>query len=358
MKADRPTGKARLTANYGAATALRSVDLLAQILDVADDAIITTDEGGEVLAFNKGAEKIFGYSAQEVLGRNLEMLLPMRHREAHPRHMEGFVKSPTVSRPMAQRGAIYGLRKDGKEFPAQAAISKVMDGDRVILTAFLRDISERVDSEKQLRQALQEREVLLGEIHHRVRNNLQVISSLLNLQARTTDDQYVRQAFEESQSRVQSMALIHQQLYEANSFSAVDLGDYVRRLAGHLFRSFGDSTEHIQLELDIEGVSLAVDRAAPCGLIINELLSNSLKYAFLDNRPGRIYIRAERQPNESILLTMGDDGPGLPPDVGLWNTKTLGLRLVRTLVRQIDGELELGEPPGAEFRIRFAPTDG
>lgn len=329
---------------------------MAQILDVADDAIISTDEEGEILAFNKGAERIFGYSAKDVLGRNLELLLPARYREAHLGHMTGFVKSPTPSRPMAQRGAIYGLCKSGEEFPAQASISKVKDGDRVILTAFLRDISERVDSERRLRQALQEREVLLGEIHHRVRNNLQVISSLLNLQSRATDDPFVRQAFDESQSRVQSMALIHQQLYEANSFSAVDLSDYVRRLAGHLFRSFGDRTEHIQFDIGIEGVSLPVDRAAPCGLIINELLSNSLKYAFLDQQPGRIYVHAELQPNESILLTIGDDGPGLPPDVGLWNTKTLGLRLVRTLTRQIDGELELGEPPGAEFRIRFAPA--
>ncbi len=358
MKGDRSITKDGQTANYGASTTLKSAALLAQILDVADDAIITTDDEGEILAFNKGAERIFGYTANDVLGRNLEMLLPQRYREAHAGHVQGFVKSPTASRPMAQRSAIYGLCKNGEEFPAQASISKVMDGDRVILTAFLRDISERVDSEKQLRQALQEREVLLGEIHHRVRNNLQVVSSLLNLQARTTDDQYVRQAFEESQSRVQSMALIHQQLYEANSFSAVDLGDYVRRLAGHLFRSYGDTTDHIQLDIDIEGVSLAVDRAAPCGLIINELLSNSLKYAFLDKQPGRIYVRAERQPNESILLTIGDDGPGLPPNVGFWNTKTLGLRLVRTLVRQIDGELEVGDPPGAEFRIRFAPADG
>lgn len=358
MKGNRPTKKDTPTAGNHASAALKSVTLLAQILDVADDAIISTDEKGEILAFNKGAERIFGYSAHEVLGRNLELLLPPRHREAHVGHMAGFVKSPTPSRPMAQRSAIYGLCKSGAEFSAQASISKVQQGNGMILTAFVRDISDRVDTENQLRQALQEREVLLGEIHHRVRNNLQVISSLLNLQARTTDDQFVRQAFEESQGRVQSMALIHQQLYEANSFSAVDLGDYVRRLAGHLFRSFGDRAEHIHFDLDIEDVSLAVDRAAPCGLIINELLSNSLKYAFLDQRPGRIYVRAERQPNQSVLLTIGDDGPGLPPNVGLWNTKTLGLRLVRTLVRQIDGELELGEPPGAEFRIRFAPSDG
>lgn len=355
MHGESPTSKN----GPAASTAdIRSAALLAQILDVADDAIITIDENGEILAFNRGAERIFGYAAQEVLGRNLEILLPPRHREAHGRHVAGFVKSPTPSRPMAQRNTIYGLCKSGAEFPAQASISRVQAGDHAILTAFVRDISDRVDAEKQLRQALQEREVLLGEIHHRVRNNLQVISSLLNLQARATDDPFVRQAFDESQSRVQSMALIHQQLYEANSFSAVDLGDYVRRLAGHLFRSFGDVAERVHLELDIEGVSLAVDRAAPCGLIINELLSNSLKYAFLGHRPGRIYVRAARQPNQSVLLTIGDDGPGLPPEVGLWNTKTLGLRLVRTLVRQIDGELEMSDPPGAEFRIRFAPWDG
>jgi two-component system, sensor histidine kinase PdtaS len=358
MKADRPNGKDLQTQEDRVSANLESAALLSQILDVADDAIITTDKQGEILAFNKGAERIFGYAASEMLGRNIQLLLPQRHRELHTGHMEGFVKSPTGSRPMAQRSAIYGLCKNGEEFPAQASISKVRDGDRVILTAFVRDISDRVNTEKQLRQALQEREILLGEIHHRVRNNLQVISSLLNLQARTTGDPFVRQAFDESQSRVQSMALIHQQLYEANSFSAVDLGDYVRRLAGHLFRSFGDSTEHISMDLKIGNLSLAVDRAAPCGLIINELVSNSLKYAFLDRQPGRIYIHAARQANESIILTIGDDGPGLPPDVGFWNTKTLGLRLVRTLVRQIDGELELGGPPGAEFRIRFATSDG
>ena len=153
------------------------------------------------------------------------------------------------------------------------------------------------------------------------------------------------------------MALIHQQLYEASSFANIDLGDYVRRLANQLLRAFGESTDHIDLDIKIHEVSLAVDRAAPCGLIINELVSNSLKYAFNDQRPGRICIRAEEQPDQSILLTVSDDGPGLPPEVGFWSTKTLGLRLVRTLVRQLDGELELGDPPGTEFRIRFAASD-
>jgi PAS domain S-box-containing protein len=337
---------------------LKSAALLAQILDVADDAIITIEENGKILAFNKGAERLFGYSAGEIIGRDLAVLMPARYRTSHSGHVADFVKSPSVSRPMAQRTAFYGVRRDGQEFPAQASISKVTTGGRVFLTAFLRNISDRVDTEKQLRDAVQEKEVLLGEIHHRVRNNLQIISSLLNLQARGTDDRYVRQAFDESQSRVHSMALIHQQLYESNSFARIDFEDYVRRLASHLFRTFGNAAERVAFNLEIDGVSLAVDHAAPCGLIINELVSNSLKYAFTGNRRGRVYVRAERQPDQSVLLTIGDDGPGLPSDIGFWNTKTLGLRLVRTLVQQIDGELEIANPPGAEFRIRFYCADG
>lgn len=336
---------------------MQSASVLAQILDVSDDAVITIDEHGIVVAFNQGAERIFGYRESEIVGRELAMLMPARFRGAHSRHVAEFDKSPASSRPMGQRGLVYGLRRDGTEFPAEASISKVT-GNRVsLLTAFVRDVSDRVDTENQLRQVVEEKEVLLGEIHHRVRNNLQVISSLLNLQARATDDEFLRNAFEESQSRVQAMALIHQQLYEAGSFASIDLADYVRRLTSHLLRAFGQSTDHVHVDLDIKDVSLAVNRAAPCGLIINELVTNSLKYAFSDQRSGRIYVSAEEQPNHSILLTIGDDGPGLPPDVGFWNTKTLGLRLVRTLVRQLDGELELSEPPGAEFRIRFAPSD-
>ena len=334
-----------------------SVAVLAQILDSANDAVITINEAGSILAFNRAAERIFGYPADELMGRNLDLLIPAGLRGSHARHIAEFAKSPTESRAMAQRSPIQGIRRSGEVFPAEASISTIVSHGEVILTAFLRDISKRIDTEKQLRNALEEKEVLLGEIHHRVRNNLQVISSLLNLQARATNDQYVRQAFQESQSRVQSMALIHQQLYEANSFANIDLADYVRRLANHLLRAFGESTDHIHLDIEIHEVSLAVDRAAPCGLIINELLSNSLKYAFSGRRAGRIYIRAEQQPDHSIVLTVGDDGPGLPPEVGFWSTKTLGLRLVRTLVRQLDGELELGDPPGTEFRIRFAASD-
>lgn len=334
-----------------------SVALLAEILDSADDAVVTIGQSGTILAFNQAACRMFGHAPEEIVGQNLNVLLPPRVREVHAQHVDDFAKSPTSSRAMAQRSTISGVRRNGEEFPAEASISKVVSDGQVILTAFVRDVSDRVDTERQLRRAVEEKEVLLGEIHHRVRNNLQVISSLLNLQARATNDRDLRRAFDDSQSRVQSMALIHQQLYEASSYANIDLADYIRRLTSHLMHAYGESTEHIDLKIEINDISLAVSRAAPCGLIVNELVSNSLKYAFVDGRPGTIYIRATAQPDNSICLTVGDDGPGLPPEVGFWNTKTLGLRLVRTLVRQLDGELELGDPPGAEFRIRFAASD-
>ncbi len=333
---------------------LLSPDLLARILEIADDAIISVDTHEAIRVFNQGAEKIFGYSPGEVLGRPLSILVPERFRARHSAHVASFAKSPTPSRVMAQRSDIFGLRKDGTEFPAEASISYATVQGMQLLTVILRDITERKDTEQRLKSTIAEREVLLREVHHRVKNNLQVVTSLLNLQARATQDEYVQRAFEESQHRVQSMALIHEQLYGSNDFSAIDFPDYILQLSSRLFRSYQIPAGRVELETRVSDVALGVDEAVPCGLILNELLSNSLKYAF-DGSPGKIYIHVDRLEDASIRLTIGDNGRGLPPEVGFWNTKTLGLRLVRSLVRQLDGEIEVGGPPGVEYRIRFSP---
>lgn len=328
--------------------------LLARIVDIADDAIISIDSDSKIRLFNQGAERIFGYSPAEILGRSLSVLIPARFRHIHPEYVGEFAKSPTASRPMAQRGGIYGVRKNGKEFPAEASISKVeVDGSQV-LTVILRDVSETRLVERTLRSALEEKQVLLREVHHRVKNNLQVVSSLLNLQARSAPDEEVSRAFEECRHRIQSMALIHEQLYESEDFADVDFPEYIRQLAQRLFRSYNVHPGRVELHTEIGPVRLGINTAVPCGLILNELLSNSLKYAFPGAGGGAITIRVEKMQDESVLMSLSDDGVGLPPEVGFWNTKTLGLRLVRLLVRQIDGEIELAGPPGAEFRIRFS----
>lgn len=334
---------------------LSSPDLFARILDIAEDAIVSIGTDERIRLFNQGAERIFGYSANEVLGRPLSILLPARFRSAHATHVRDFTQSSVQSRVMAQeRSEIYGLRKNGEEFPAEASISKVLIEGGTISTVILRDISARKQTELKLRAALEEKEVLLREVHHRVKNNLQVVSSLLNLQARATGDIEIAKAFEESQNRVQSMALIHEQLYESHDLSNVDFPDYIRQLSSRLFRSYQVRPGRIELATEISDVRIGVDLAVPCGLIVNELVSNSLKYAFPDGQEGTIVIRVERMQDGSALLTVADDGVGLPPEVGFWNTKTLGLRLVRSLVRQIDGEIDVAGPPGAEYRIRFS----
>jgi PAS domain S-box-containing protein len=333
---------------------LGSPRLLARILDIADDAIISIDAQEHIWVFNQGAERIFGYQAAEVLGKPLSILIPARFRKAHSGHVGDFTRSATAARAMAQRSEIFGMRKDGSEFPAEASISRVdIDGD-LVLTVILRDISERKAAEGQLRAALSEKDILLREVHHRVKNNLQVVSSLLSLQARATQDAELAKAFEESQNRVQSMALIHEQLYEAQDLADVDFPEYIRQLASRLFRTYQVRADRIELTTEVTDFRIGVDLAVPCGLILNELISNSLKYAFPGGRQGSILIRVERMHDSSALLTFADDGVGLPADVGFWSTKTLGLRLVRSLVRQLDGEIEVDGPPGVEYRIRFS----
>ena len=333
---------------------LKSPGLLARILEIADEAIISIDSGQRICAFNQGAERIFGYKADEILGKPLSVLIPARYRGAHANHVGDFTQSGVAARAMAQRGEISALRKGGEEFPAEASISKVEIDGALILTVILRDVSDRREVERKLRETLAEKEMLLREVHHRVKNNLQVVSSLLNLQARATGVEDLSRAFQESQNRVQSMALIHEQLYESHNLSDVDFPEYIRQLASRLFRTYQVRTDRVRLETEISDVRIGVDLAVPCGLILNELISNSLKYAFPDGREGVIFVRVERMHDLSAVLIVGDDGVGLPSEVGFWSTKTLGLRLVRSLVRQLDGEIDVVGPPGAEYRIRFS----
>jgi two-component sensor histidine kinase len=199
--------------------------------------------------------------------------------------------------------------------------------------------------------------VLLKEIHHRVKNNLQVVSSLLNLQSRYIEDEQTLQMFRESQSRVKSMALIHERLYRAQDLARVDFGQYVQTLTRDLFRSYRANAESVALRVDVEDVFLGVDTAIPCGLIINELVSNALKYAFPDDEDGPIWggeVHVELAPDDGqYVLAVRDNGVGFPDGLDFQNTETLGLRLVATLVEQLRGTVELHSDDGTEFEIRF-----
>jgi two-component sensor histidine kinase len=200
---------------------------------------------------------------------------------------------------------------------------------------------------------LSEKEVLLKEIHHRVKNNLQIISSLLNLQTDHVRDTGTLRALRDSQARVRSMALIHEKLYQSKSLAKINFGEYVQSLAKDLFRSYQRSLGDIKLNIQVDEVPLDLDYAVPCGLILNELMTNALKYAFPNGRNGTIQVELRAGPDHNLSLRVADDGVGLPPGLDLLNRKSLGLQLVNSLVVQVEGKLEVESTAGTAFMVSF-----
>lgn len=213
---------------------------------------------------------------------------------------------------------------------------------------------KRVQDNEQIRASLREKEILLGEIHHRVKNNLQIISSLLNLQARYIKDEKILNMFKESQSRINSMALIHERLYRSKDLVKINFPEYVRSLAAGLFSSYSVSSDDVTLEIDIKDVELDLDLAISCGLVLNELLSNALKYAFPNGRKGKIKVSLYEVNGNEVELVVGDNGIGLPEVFDFQKTESLGFQIIITLVEgQLEGKIELNKTEGTEFRIKF-----
>jgi two-component sensor histidine kinase len=201
---------------------------------------------------------------------------------------------------------------------------------------------------------LKEREAMLQEIHHRVKNNLQVISSLINMQVRRLSDASSRLALQECQSRVQTMALIHEMLYQSKNYSSVQFSEYTRSLAANIFQATGVSPTTVALDLSIEALSLAVDKAIPCGLILNELITNALKHAFPNERGGVVHVKLAKVSDREILLSVTDDGIGLPTSFDMETSNSLGMQLVSTLVEQLEGHLEITRSGGTAFSVTFS----
>lgn len=215
------------------------------------------------------------------------------------------------------------------------------------------EISDRQRAEEQIKASLKEKEVLLKEIHHRVKNNLQVISSLLKLQCSSIKDQHTLGIFRESQNRVESMALIHEQLYQSKNLSCIDFANYIRNLVANLFCAYELSANAINFKINVNKILLDINAAIPCGLIVNELVTNSLKYAFPVAKTGEISIDFSCDKNRKFTLFVSDNGIGFPKHIDFQKTQTLGLQLVNALTEQLEGEIELKSDRGTEFKITF-----
>jgi PAS domain S-box-containing protein len=226
------------------------------------------------------------------------------------------------------------------------------EGQVTELSLVAHDITEKKNTEKEIVESLKEKEVLLKEIHHRVKNNLQVISSILNLQSSFVKDSRTLEILEESRNRIRSMAIIHENLYQTTNFSSINFSDYLTNLTGNLISSYRIHSGHIELRTDMDKVELILDQAIPCGLLVNELITNALKYAFPGDTSGEIFVGLKEKDGR-ILLEISDNGVGLPKDFNILNSDTLGLQLVTTLVEQLDGEIKFDSSKGIKYLITF-----
>jgi two-component sensor histidine kinase len=257
--------------------------------------------------------------------------------------------------------AILNIADDGEAErtrlrESQRAVLNILDdlgAEKALLEATQ---SEVLRSELAVRASLREKEVLLKEIHHRVKNNLQVISSLLNLQARYLPDPAARAIFSQSQNRVQSIALVHERLYESADLSHVNFAKYVMVLLDNIFDTYDATSRGISKIIDIGDANLTVDVAIPCGLIVNEVVTNALKHAFPDGRRGTVRVTLTERPGD-MELTIEDDGIGIPADIDPRNTVSLGLDLVTTFADQLNAEVDIARVAGTSFRFRFRKGD-
>jgi PAS domain S-box-containing protein len=314
------------------------------VFENMSDAAIVLNAQDRVVDLNAAARRLMDATASNVIGQPVDEAWPQ-----WPAPLDA------PGREAETRGEVT-LDLQGETRVYDVRISPLMSRRRRLISraVVLRDITKRKRAEEALHASLREKEVLLQEIHHRVKNNLQVISSLLNLQARRAADEQARAVLTESQNRVRSMTLVHEKLYQSPDLSTIHVEDYLGSLTSHLLRVYGGPAKGITVDVEAPDVTLSLDAAITCGLIVNELVTNALRHAFPQSEGGgiRVALRAE---DDHRTLTVRDDGIGLPGDVDVAEERTdsLGLDLVAMLVRQLQGTIAVDRQDGTTFEIAF-----
>lgn len=328
-----------------------SRDRFNDLYDFAPVGYVTLDEAGTILEVNLTLANLLGIGRQRLLGAPFFRHVASEHQPLLRSCFKAASETAT-----SQRCEVTLRRGDGQSFPAQLEIAGAKDSERGTSSyrIAIMNITDRWQAEERLKASLRDKEVLLREIHHRVKNNLQIISSLVSLQADGLADEPSRAMFADVRDRVYSMALVHERLYAAESLAELDFAEYTSSLMDYLLRSHGGAA-NVKLTLAVQSITLPVGAAVHCGLMLNELVSNALKHAFPAGRHGEIVVGLDRDAVSGTLsLYVRDSGVGLPEGLDWRSAKSLGLRLVQMLARQLGGSVEVQRSPGTEFRVKFA----
>ncbi len=316
-------------------------------IDKTIDQAFWMTEDQRFFYVNEAACRALGYTREELMQLSLLDIDPTLSKDQLIRGWQALKENGSCTLESWHR------TKEGRMYPVEIRANYVVFDGKEYNCAFATDISERKKNEEQTRLALSEKEILLREIHHRVKNNLQIVSSLLYLQSQKLADPELKNHFLESQSRICSMALAHEQLYQSDSLAQINMRSYLGNLVGQLQQVFQAPGQQIDCRMQIEDIVLDIGQVVPCGLLITELLSNAYRHAFVDGRSGVITVSMEGQDGQ-ILLTVSDNGIGLPADLDCRQARTLGLQLVRALVSQLNGTMEIGAGTGAMFQVTFS----
>ena len=320
--------------------------------NVQEYALVQSDPAGNIVSWNPGAQRLFGFTAEDILGKNLSVLLLPEDNAA------GVFKRELTSVASGHHNedARWLVRQDGSRFWARWITEPIRDETGTFrgVAKIIRDETDRAQAEAKIRQSLAEKEELLKEVHHRVKNNLQVIISLLNLQAGQIEEKRILPLFEETRNRVRSIASIHELLYRSASFANIDLAGYARQLVPDLVRFYG-LEQRVAVEIAGNDTTIELERAVPYGMLLNELVSNACKHAFPPPNKGKITI-AIGQSGNFIELIVCDTGRGLPAGFDYLRASSLGLKLVHGLVRQLRARLDIQSEAGTTVRVRFPAT--
>jgi PAS domain S-box-containing protein len=331
------------------ASLARSEEQLRLIIENTMDVIYTSMADGTLMYISPQVSR-WGLTPEEAMGRNMMEFIHPDDVERVLGEFEMTVTTgkafPSYFRVISRSGEIFHVEEYGRAI--------YQEGHVISVTGVIRDITARREAEERLKASLKEKEMLLREIHHRVKNNMQIISSLLRMQARSIKNNEAVQALLVSQNRIRSMSLIHEKLYRSEGFVDIDSSDYIISLIHGLFSSYGIDGDKIKLIAAIDPVELGMDSAISCGLIINELITNSLKHAFPEGRTGCIQISLRKRSNDECELTVSDDGIGISEGMDFKNSDSLGLQLVSTLAEeQMQGRVAVERNHGTKITIGF-----